>query len=138
MQMRFMPTAKCQHGLSLIEIIFALTLLGFLTVLVVNVLPGALALAHQSRLRAAADSLAMSSLQAARAGGYASLRVGERVYLPSVVTDGVTLWPIQEVSSQGGYDPANRLVRVSILVYWHERDTRKEVRCWGDVSNLRR
>lgn len=127
-----------RRGLSLLEIIIALTLLGFLTVLVVNVLPGALALAHQSRLRAAADSLAQSSLQSARAGGYGALRVGERVYLPEQVADGVTLWPIQEVSSQAGYDPANRLVRVSILVYWIERDTRKEVRCWGDVSNLRR
>lgn len=127
-----------RRGLSLLEIIFALTLLGFLTVLVVNVLPGALALSHQSRLRAAADSLAHSSLQSARAAGYASLKVGEKVYLPEQVTDGVTLWPIQEVSAQTGYDAANRLVRVSILVYWYERDTRKEVSCWGDVSNLRR
>ena len=104
-----------RRGLSLLEIIFALTLLGFLTVLVVNVLPGALALSHQSRLRAAADSLAMYSLQSARAAGYASLKVGERVYLPAQVTDGVTLWPIQEVSAETDYEPSNRLVRVSIF-----------------------
>lgn len=118
-----------QQGLSLIEVMMVLVIIGFIVLLVVN-LPSSIGLIGKSRYSSIAREIASKKIENLRAQGYTSLVLGVHGFSDVNLT--------QLPSSTGEYTIENcsielcsndeNIKKVIVSVKWHESDGDQEVR----------
>lgn len=131
-----------RRGVSLVEVIVAVTLLALVGVFVLNLLPTSALAVRQAEHRIAAVQLSQSLLAEAALGPYDALALGEQDLPPVPLDDQVVLKPVRQVMAVTGphaEDPAH-VRRVRIVVRWTEARNTRIQEVWQEqwVSRVRR
>jgi Tfp pilus assembly protein PilV len=116
---------KHRRGLSLVEVIFAATLIGLIIMVMMSILPSAMLGVRKVEHRTKAGSLAQSLLEEKRAGPFSSLDIPPA---QTRITDSDgTVYDISYVTlTRPSSDPA-RLKGMRIVVSWSEREITQSV-----------
>ncbi len=113
---------KCNRGMSLIELLVGMTVLGLAMTMMVALIPATATSLSQAELRTRAGALAQSELELLATRDIASLTDGPLP--PVVLEDGTELRPTVSAVADG-----HRAMRVRVTVEWTVREvTRAQFR----------
>ncbi|HEY4002564.1 MAG TPA: prepilin-type N-terminal cleavage/methylation domain-containing protein [Candidatus Xenobia bacterium] len=138
-----------RRGFSLVEVIFAASLLSLVMLMMFNLYPTSLLTIRQAEHRLQANSLAQAVLESYRAGPFASTYGGTATVSPGVVNsfqspsglpsygiDGVQYWT--EALASPSIDGAGscRLVDLRVTCFWDERSDHEPGQWPANAGNL--
>jgi type II secretory pathway pseudopilin PulG len=127
-----------QRGLSLVETVISLFLIGMLTVLLVNLFPSSVAASRHSETRMRAEVLAESLLAQQMSRDYEQLEVGSLTSLVPIESDfGQTFYPTVEVFQAETRD-VSFIKGLRVTVEWTHSEVERSVVQEVWVANLRR
>lgn len=131
-----------RRGVSLVEVIVAVSLLSLVGVFVLNILPTSALAVRQAEHRVAAVQLCQSLLAEAALEPFDSLAMGEQALPPLTLDDQVVLKPVRQVMAVAGPQPEDpdQVRRVRIVVRWTEARNTRTQEVWQEqwVSRVRR
>ncbi|MDQ7826461.1 MAG: hypothetical protein RDV48_26905 [Candidatus Eremiobacteraeota bacterium] len=124
---------KARKGFSLVETIFTVSIIGFIIIVMLNILPGALTGVRKTGHRIRAGAIARSILEEKRAGPFSGIDMAP----PAQVTDpdGSVYDVGYEVLTQAGTNTA-KLKGIKITVSWKERKLTQTLQRITWISNI--
>lgn len=125
-----------RRGLSLMEIIVSMFVLGMVMIALFNLYPTSVLAVRRAEQQILANSVARSIVDRSLAGPYSALEVDTTTDLPAEVREGTTFTPTVAVFDVPGQD-VNLIKRLRVTVTWEERGVQKEVVHEVLVTSLR-
>jgi Tfp pilus assembly protein PilV len=112
---------RAEKGLSMIEVMFAFALLGFILIILFSLFPTTIMAVRHAEHRLKAITIAQSLLEEKRAGSFSSLAATAALADVIDPDDGIAFHRDYETFSVPGGSPQN-VVGIRIKVSWKEKD----------------